>query len=108
MIDKDSVRIILAIDENKVYVSSLTEPFSCDTEIWVGDDFVYRLENEYVDVGKENSGWRWHKPNKNFHGNVVKVILKNVPVTKVCEVDPYGEELWESDEIFIEKSWDIG
>jgi hypothetical protein len=33
--------------------------------------------------------------------------MKNVLVTRICEEDPYGEELWESNGIFLEKVWKL-
>jgi len=103
MIDKNLIVFVLSAPENKVYISNLGEPFYCDVDVCVGDNYVYDLRNERID-----DRWRWHKPNKKFDGNLIKVVLKkNVPTTVITEDDPLGEELWETYEILMEKSWKV-
>jgi hypothetical protein len=96
----------------RVEISNKGDNFRCDTIIYINDDTVWRINDDFI--LKNFDGYdhsRWHQPNSDLmmkDNIVIKVELKEKKSIKRPDVDPYGEEEWETEgEIILQKKWRI-
>lgn len=101
---KNLVNIVLNLKENRIYIDNKSdEDIIGDVEIIADDNLLWRIENDCI----PKHAARWHKPKEDFF-NYKKIGVRLYKrITKVHEVDPFGEEDWGDNEIFMKKNWKL-
>ena len=105
----ENIEVFLNLPENRVEISNKGIPFYCTTIITIDNDYRWVISDNFIQTDlPDNSYNRWHQPNKKMlkDGAVINVKMKKNE-QKITENDPYGEELWETDSFFLDKSWKV-
>lgn len=102
--NRDLINIVLNLRDNRIYIDNKSdEDFIGDIEIKADDNSLWKIENDCA----PSHAARWHQPKEDFFNYKKIGVLLYKRINKIHDVDPFGEEDWEDNEIFLEKNWKL-